>query len=70
MNDKQVLRYLTLLDRKIKIGFSGINWKPEYAAELEQIDKEIAMLREFIDSEHEKRQKNVLTAAKQNQDIK
>ena len=43
----QVTRYLRLLDRRMYIIMhSGADWKPEYAQELEDIDAEIAVLRQ------------------------
>lgn len=56
MTDKDVIRYLTLVDRKLTILTAGIHWKPEYGPELEAIDKEIAGLREKVDLEHTKRE--------------
>ncbi len=55
MTDKEVVRYLTLVDRKLTILASGIKWKPEYGPELEAIDKEIEGLRVKVDLEHERR---------------
>ena len=56
MTDSDVLRYLTLVDRRLDIIMhSGIGWKPEYGPELEAIDRELAMLREMVNQEHEKR---------------
>ncbi len=52
MTDKEVVRYLTLVDRKLTILTSGIRWKPEYGPELEAIDREIEGLREKVDREH------------------
>lgn len=56
MTEKDVLRYLGLVDRKLTIYVnSGINWKSEYEEELANIDKELAELRVLIDAEHAKR---------------
>lgn len=56
MKDKDVCRYLGLVNR---LGFilthSGVDWRPEYAAEKEAINKEIAGLRVLINQEHEAR---------------
>ena len=42
MTDKEICRYLELVDRRLFIlVHSGINWKPEYAEELEAIDREL-----------------------------
>lgn len=49
MSDKQVLRYLQLVDRRLYIILnSGINWKPEYGQELEEIDRELAELQKAV----------------------
>jgi len=50
---EQVTRYLRLLDRRMYIVMhSGIDWKPEYEQELNDIDSEISVLRELMDSAH------------------
>lgn len=47
--EKKILRYLELVDRRLYILLhSGIDWKPEYGPELEQIDQEIVQLREDL----------------------
>lgn len=57
MTEKEVLRYLSLVDRKLTIYLnSGINWKPEYEEELVSIDKELEQLRILIDAEHARRE--------------
>ncbi len=55
LTDKDVTRYLWLVDRKLSLLTSGIKWKPEYGPELEAIDKEIKELRGPIDQEHARR---------------
>ncbi len=55
MGEKEILRYLFLVDRRLDIISSSINWKPEYEVELESIDSELAGLREVVDAEHVKR---------------
>lgn len=56
MTEKEVLRYLSLVDRKLTIYLnSGINWKPEYEEEIVSIDKELEQLRILIDAEHARR---------------
>lgn len=58
MSEKQILRYLDLVNRWLYIILhSGIDWKPEYKPELDRIDKELAELRKVIDST----QKEVVT---------
>lgn len=48
-----VLEYLRLLDRRCFIVMhSGISWKPEYAQELEEIDKRFVVLRVRLDAAH------------------
>ena len=41
MTDKQILRYLDLVDRKLELGMIGKDWKPEYDQELEEINREL-----------------------------
>ena len=48
MTDQQVVRYLTLVDRKLQIL---LDYKPEYAEEMEAINKEIAELRPLVEQE-------------------
>ena len=55
MRTEQILRYLYLVDRRLAILTSGINWKPEYQPELESIDKELKQLRKLVEEEHNKR---------------
>lgn len=55
MTQKDVLRYLYLVDRRLALITSGINWKAEYAEELADIDKELKQLRVIVDKEHDKR---------------
>lgn len=51
LSEEQVKRYLQLTDRSIFISLhSGVSWKPEYAQELEEIDRELATLRPAIDA--------------------
>lgn len=58
MSEKQILRYLDLINRRLYIILhSGIDWKPKYKPELDRIDKELAELRKVIDST----QKEVVT---------
>ena len=56
MGEKEIVRYLFLVDRRLDIIGSGINWKPEYEEELEGIDRELARLRELVDAGHVKRE--------------
>lgn len=55
LTEKNILRYLGLVDRRLKILLSGVNWKPEYEDELLQIDKELTKLRILVDEEHRRR---------------
>ena len=53
MTEKEVSRYLGLVSRRMFIlTHSGIDWKPEYGPELEQINRRLAKLRKMIDAEH------------------
>lgn len=46
-------RYLDLVSRRLYILLhSGIDWRPEYGRELEEIDKEILSYRQLIDAVH------------------
>ena len=57
MTENEVLRYLYLVDRRITILMdSGVNWKPEYGPELEAIDRELSVLRELVDAEHQRQE--------------
>lgn len=58
MSEKQIVRYLELSSRMLQIMLdSGINWKPEYEAELVAIKKELSQMRPIVDAEREKRGK-------------
>ncbi len=57
MTQKDVLRYIYLVDRRLTILTSGVHWKPEYEMELEDIDRELSELRLLVDEEHRKRNK-------------
>ena len=53
MTGKEVCRYIDLVDRRVFIfTHSGVDWKPEYTAELEAIDRELAELRRKVNLEH------------------
>lgn len=56
MTEKQILRYLELVDRRLQIIInSGVNWLPHYKQEMADIDREIGELRQVINAEHERR---------------
>lgn len=56
MKPEQIAKYLELSARMLYITLnSGINWKPEYEAELEQITEELYRMRPLVDAEHERR---------------
>lgn len=57
MTEKDVLRYIYLVDRRLNILTSGVHWKPEYETELEDIDRELSELRFLVDEEHGKRKR-------------
>ena len=60
MTDKEVCRYIDLVDRRVFIiSHSGVDWKPEYAAELEAIDRELAELRRKVDREHGRKEEDM-----------
>lgn len=56
MTQNEILRYLHLVDRKLTLLTSGIQWKPEYGEELKNIEKELSGLRILVDKEHRKRE--------------
>lgn len=50
MTEKQVSRYIDLVHRKTHIFVhSGVDWKPEYGLEIEQIDRELKTLRPLVE---------------------
>ena len=56
MTDQQVSRYLELVDRLLWINLhSGVDWRPEYEAELEAVRTELAELRPLVEKERRKR---------------
>lgn len=60
MTEEEVRRYMELVDRKSFILLhSGASWKPEYAAELKDVDRELTGLRGIIDRMHEQREKEI-----------
>lgn len=51
MTEDQVVRYTELTARRMEIVMhSGASWRPEYAQELEEIDAELAALRQHVDA--------------------
>ena len=57
MTDKEVCRYIDLVDRRVFIiTHSGVDWKPEYSAELEAIDRELTELRKKVDREYRQKE--------------
>ena len=57
MTGEQVSRYIELMDRRRFILLHyGIDWKPEYGPELQQIDRELARLRPQVEQEHRRRE--------------
>lgn len=50
MTEKQVSRYIDLVHRRTYIlTHRGVDWKPEYASETEQIDCELEILRPLVE---------------------
>ena len=65
MTEKQILRYLDLVDRRLFIiTHSGLDWKPEYGPELAEIDRELAELKVLRDQEHARREARTAEPAK------
>ncbi len=58
MGEKEILRYLFLIDRRLAIVTSGIHWKPEYENELNSIDVELTDLWALVDAEHVNREQS------------
>lgn len=59
MNKHDVSKYIDLLHRRTFILLhSGIDWKPEYDAELQQINQELDLLRSLVDQEHSRKVRN------------
>lgn len=57
MKHEQINRYLDLVARRTFIlTHSGVDWKPEYEKEMQQIDQELAVLRPLVDQEHQRRE--------------
>lgn len=61
MNKHDVSKYIDLLHRRTFIRLhSGIDWKPEYEVELQQINQELDLLRSLVDQEHSRKIRNNL----------
>lgn len=61
MNKHDVSKYIDLLHRRTFILLhSGIDWKPEYETELQQLNQELALLRPLVDQEHSRKVRNNL----------
>ena len=57
MTAQQVSRYIDMVNRRTDIlNHSGVDWKPEYGLELNQIEKELAELRPLVDEEHKEKE--------------
>lgn len=57
MTGEQINRYLDLVKRRLFIlNHSGIDWKPEYAEELKQIDQELGRLRLIVEQARKEKQ--------------
>lgn len=56
MTDQQVSRYLCMVSRLAYIhAHSGVDWRPEYGAELEAVRAELAALKPLEEMERRKR---------------
>ena len=56
MTAEEVLKYIQLASRKTYIlTHNGVEWLPEYEEELQQINRELALLRSLVDAEHAKK---------------
>ena len=57
MKQELINKYLDLVARRTFIlAHSGVDWKPEYEKEMQQIDQELSVLRPLVDQEHERRE--------------
>ena len=57
MTDQQVSRYLYLVSRLAYIyAHSGVDWRPEYEAELEAIRAELAELKPLVETERRRKE--------------
>ncbi|MDO5808457.1 MAG: excisionase family DNA-binding protein [Lachnospiraceae bacterium] len=65
MTAEQINRYLDLVNRRLYIlVHSGIDWKPEYETELQQIDREIAEMRPIVEQARKEKEQRHMTAEK------
>lgn len=54
MTDQEVVRYLDLVNRRLKLSMSGVDWKPEYEQEMEEIERDLAELTPLVEYERER----------------
>lgn len=65
MTAEQVNRYLDLVNRRLYIlVHSGVDWKPEYETEIQQIDRELAELRPIVEQARKEKEQRHMTAEK------
>lgn len=70
MTEDQVVRYTRLTARRMEIVMhSGASWKPEYAQELEEIDAELAALRQQVDAALEVKEARMENASASEDDL-
>ena len=56
MTAEEVLKYIQLASRKTYIlTHNGVEWLPEYGEELQQVNRELALLRPLVDAENAKK---------------
>lgn len=65
MTEEQINRYLDLVNRRLYIlVHSGIDWKPEYETELQQIDRELAEMQPIVEQARKEKEQRHMTAEK------
>lgn len=65
MTAEQVNRYLDLVNRRLYIlVHSGVDWKPEYETEMQQIDRELAEMQPIVEQARKEKEQRHMTAEK------
>lgn len=65
MTAEQVNRYLDLVNRRLYIlAHSGIDWQPEYEAEMQRIDQELVEMQPIVEQARKERGQRHMTAEK------
>lgn len=65
MTAEEVNRYLDLVNRRLYIlVHSGIDWKPEYEAEMQRIDQELAEMQPIVEQARKEKEQRHMRAEK------